>query len=321
MKIKKINIKNMLKNIPKTKNGVSKVAGKINIGPSTTLNAIVIILIIILGVGYWHTSSTLKETQESFASSTANLSQKISDVETILLANQEENLTLSEALEAAREKSEDLERQFDKVNDNVEELEKITTTDKELLQKYSKVFFLNEHYAPADLAKIDSEWTYDKGRTYEIHDDVWPYLEDMLEDAEDDGMNLQVISAFRSFSEQAILKGAYTVTYGAGTANQFSADQGYSEHQLGTTVDFTTPELGAAFEGFASTAEYEWLQENAHKYGFTLSYPKDNAYYEFEPWHWRFVGTELADDLYDDGEYFYDLSQREIDEYIADLFD
>lgn len=75
-------------------------------------------------------------------------------------------------------------------------------------------------------------------------------MEDLLEDAKDDDAELYVKSAYRSFEEQSALKSAYSVTYGAGMANQFSADQGYSEHQLGTTVDFITKGLGGKLEGF-----------------------------------------------------------------------
>ncbi len=246
--------------------------------------------------------------------------QKISDIETILLAAQENNTTLAEALEAAKEKTESLSKKFERVSDNVDDLEKITLTDPELLQKYSKVYFLNEHYVPTDLETIPSEYTYNTDKKYRIHEEVWPYLEDLLKDSVEAGVNLKIISAFRSFDEQASLKGAYTVTYGVG-ASQFSADQGYSEHQLGTTVDFTNPTVGATFSGFSKTAEYKWLQENAHNYGFVLSYPENNTYYQFEPWHWRFVGEKLAKSLFKKGQYFYDLSQREIDEYILYLFD
>ena len=52
-----------------------------------------------------------------------------------------------------------------------------------------------------------------------------------------------------------------------------------------------------------------------------LSYPKGNAYYIFEPWHWRFVGKDLAKDLHRHKEYFYDWDQRDIDEYLIDFFD
>ena len=153
-----------------------------------------------------------------------------------------------------------------------------------------------------------------------IHAEVEPFLEDMLENAEDDGIDIRVLSAFRSYDEQKQLKGAYEVTYGSG-ANTFSADQGYSEHQLGTTVDLTTPEIGAGLTGFENTEAYEWLQKYAYKYGFVLSYPEENIYYVFEPWHWRFVGEDLAKDLHDDDEFFYGLDQRDIDEYLIQLFD
>lgn len=285
------------------------------------LLAIVLIVFILANI-YFQYATTRKVdiNRETHKQETAEMRQQIEDIETILLAAQESNVTLAEALEAAKEKTEELSSDFNRVNRNVKELEKITNTDPELLQKYSKVFFLNEHYVPTDLSTISSKWTYDQNRDYEIHSEVWPFLKKLLNDAEDDGLELQVISAFRSFDEQSQLKGAYTVQYGAG-ANTFSADQGYSEHQLGTTVDFTNPTVGATFSGFSKTPEYEWLTENAHKYGFVLSYPENNAYYQFEPWHWRFVGEKLADDLHDDGKYFYDLDQRTIDKYVGDLFD
>ncbi len=73
--------------------------------------------------------------------------------------------------------------------------------------------------------------------------------------------------------------------------------------------------------GFEESEAYDWLVRNAHRYGFTLSYPEDNAYYIFEPWHWRFVGTKLADDLRDENVHFYDLEQREIQEYLISIFD
>ena len=117
------------------------------------------------------------------------------------------------------------------------------------------------------------------------------------------------------------MKSTYKFTYGSGTANAFSADQGYSEHQLGTTVDFTTEAIGGAFAGFDKTSAYTWLNENAYRYGFVLSYPKNNTYYVFEPWHWRFVGVALATRLHSENRNFYDLDQREIDQYLISLFD
>lgn len=283
-------------------------------------------VIIFLGLGYLTVnqnslSQRLEKIQEDVKTSNAASIQKISDIETILLATQENSTTFADALNAAREKADALDKQFRKVNSNVSDLEKITKTDPELLQKYSKVYFLNDNYAPADLTNIPTQYTFNKNKIYKIHDEVWPHLKDLMNDAQDDNLSILVVSAFRSFGEQAVLKGAYTVSYGAGTANQFSADQGYSEHQLGTTVDFTNPTVADSFSGFAQSKEYKWLLANAYKYGFVLSYHQGNSYYQFEPWHWRFVGRDLAKDLHKDGKNFYDLTQREIDEYVVNLFD
>jgi D-alanyl-D-alanine carboxypeptidase len=227
-----------------------------------------------------------------------------------------------QGLAAVQERLGGFENKVGDISGTVQVLEKLRNTDRELLQKYSKVFFLNEHYAPARLAQIDEEYDYKDGRIEKIHAEVWPHLQDLLDDAKDDGVEVFVKSAYRSFSEQKALKSAYTVTYGAGSANAFSADQGYSEHQLGTTLDFTAPGQGGTLTaGFESSKAYPWLLKNAHKYGFVLSYPKGNAYYMYEPWHWRYVGTKLATYLHEHEEYFYDLEQREIDEYLPDLFD
>lgn len=212
------------------------------------------------------------------------------------------------------------EGQISTITQTVGVLDKLAKTDEELLAKYSKVYFLNENYVPKSLTPISEKYLNQTATNKEIHTQVWPYLEKLLIEANGDGQHLLVASAYRSFATQSTLKSVYTVTYGSG-ANKFSADQGYSEHQLGTAVDFTTERLGANFSAFESESAYQWLRDNAHKYGFVLSYPEDNTYYKFEPWHWRFVGVLLATRLHDDGLHFYDFNQRDIDQYLIKLFD
>jgi D-alanyl-D-alanine carboxypeptidase len=143
----------------------------------------------------------------------------------------------------------------------------------------------------------------------------------MINSASSTGTRLYVYSAYRSFAEQKALKNSYSVTYGAGTANSFSADQGYSEHQLGTTVDVITPGLGGELDGFDKTAAFQWMINNAYRFGFVMSYPKGNSYYIYEPWHWRFVGIKLATELHNQNKNFYDLDQRTIDGYLVSIFD
>lgn len=230
-------------------------------------------------------------------------------------------LSTLELLRTEQQNNAYFEEKINSISSTVGILEKLSKTDSELLKKYSKVYFLNENYIPPRLTDIPDNHLYAKGKPLQFHAEAYPFLQKLLDAATNAGIDVQVISAYRSFGTQAYLKSSYKVTYGIGTANKFSADQGYSEHQLGTTVDFTTAKTGANFIGFEKTDAYKWLLDNAYKYGFILSYPKQNTFYSFEPWHWRFVGIKLATKLHDENTYFYSLDQRVIDENLVNLFD
>jgi len=236
-----------------------------------------------------------------------------------LAAREAENADLVHRLGIAVTEKDILEKSVNEIGEKIGIIEKLTSLDEELLQKYSKVYFLSENYSPADLATVTPALLLEEDREQYVHAGILPHLTRMMADAALNETPLRIVSAYRSFGEQSALKNAYTVTYGSG-ANKFSADQGYSEHQLGTTVDFTTPLLGSAFTEFDETKAYQWLLGNAWKYGFVLSYPEGNAYYMYEPWHWRYVGVVLSVRLHQEGKSFYDLDQREINRHLIDLF-
>lgn len=260
----------------------------------------------------------------------STLTKSEADLHELMLRNTTLATELSESEERTRileaeytgekNRNDEFEKKVQEVSESVGTLEKLRSLDKELLKKYSRVYFLNEHYEPKELTTIDETFVFDEGKTLYIHKNVREYLEDMLADAKSDGAELTVLSAYRSFGEQADLKNGYVVKYGSG-ANTFSADQGYSEHQLGTTVDLGTPLNGRSWNTFDQTKGYAWLLKNAHQYGFTLSYPKGNTYYQYEPWHWRFVGVALATYLHEEDLHLYELSEREIDSYLITIFD
>ncbi len=262
-------------------------------------------------------SAANAELVEVKASSEANFNE-LSDT---IASLKDTDAYLSDTLLSEKEKGDLVAEQIGAVSTSIGDLEKLSHTDPELLKKYSKVYFLNEHYVPLSLAKIDPKYVYDPARVLEIHASVWPHMQAMLEAAATDGVAIKFDSAYRSFGTQAVLKSTYRFTYGAGTANSFSAEQGYSEHQLGTAVDFTAPSIHGALAGFQKTPEYAWLVANAYRYGFVLSYPPNNAYYTYEPWHWRYVGIDLATALHAKNQYFYDMDQREINTYLGDIFD
>ncbi|KND51108.1 MAG: D-alanyl-D-alanine carboxypeptidase [Parcubacteria bacterium C7867-003] len=263
----------------------------------------------------------LKKENTSLLSTISKFETALSISQTRLSSTTVEKLAVVSSLEKERENTYLFQNQIQNLTGTVGVLEKLSQTDTELLKKYSKIYFLNENYIPPKLVTIPSQYVFEKNKNIEIHEKVWPHLGAMLESALADGIKIQIASGYRSFGTQADLKSTYKVVYGAGTANKFSADQGYSEHQLGTTLDFTTPEIGGNLVGFDKTKAYAWLIENGHKYGFTLSYPKNNTYYIFEPWHFRFVGIPLATSLHNDKLNFYDLDQRVIDSYLINFFD
>ena len=260
----------------------------------------------------------LNSLTKTFASTTQQLHQAIVDTHTVLstaLTTQQQNVgTIQQQLG-------NFQNQVGTISGTLTNLQKLSKTDPELLKKYSKVYFLNENYVPARLSEIPTTYEYSTRKQLLLQTDVLPRMEAMLNDASSSKIALYAFSAYRSFAEQRALKSEYRITYGAGTANSFSADQGYSEHQLGTALDFITSGLGGVLDGFDSTAAYQWMQTNAYKYGFILSYPKDNGYYVYEPWHWRFVGVKLATDLHNQGKNFYDMDQRDIDTYLINIFD
>ncbi len=298
----------------------------------TTLEEIGIgVLLVLVGVGVYFGITTYRElnqTKEEFTlasklyeDNTQKLRGNIRDLESRIEELKSENDSITATLTDRELVNLELEREKRRQEDEIGELTKLTTIDPELLKKYSKVYFLSDNYAPRALADVDPEYQSAPDRKLQVLEDMYPYLEDMLEDAKRDDVTILISSAYRSFVTQKSLKSTYVVQYGSTVANRFSAEQGYSEHQLGTTLDFSTKALGGALPGFDNTSAYKWLTENAYKHGFILSYPNNNAFYKYEPWHWRFVGEDLARDLHEDGKHFYEWDQRDIDEYLVKIFD
>jgi D-alanyl-D-alanine carboxypeptidase len=280
---------------------------------------LIALLIIVLAIGGYFYQVFTKEKTELQATN-KKLEEDLQESKDTLTRFQNEVTVLSNDLAEARTRTTMFANRVEEVNFTLDRLNQLAKLDPQLLQKYSKIYFLNENYKPAELTRIDTKYLFTKTNPLEIHDRVWPFLQNLLDAIQAENLPLQVASAYRSFTTQTQLKSQYRVTYGAGTANSFSADQGYSEHQLGTAVDFTTPKVGGVLSGFERTDSYKWLQNNAYKYGFILSYPLNNGYYVFEPWHWRFVGLDLALKLHNENKKFYDLDQRDINTYLINIF-
>lgn len=122
---------------------------------------------------------------------------------------------------------------------------------------------------------------------------------EMQADAQALGLNLYISSGFRSYSYQEGLYNDYAYRDGQAEADTYSARPGHSEHQTGLAFDLNTID-----DSFAYTEEGKWVAENCHKYGLILRYPKGKETqtgYQYESWHLRYVGNELAQKLYNNG--------------------
>ncbi len=182
-----------------------------------------------------------------------------------------------------------------------------------------KYFFLvNREYPLPDDYEIETD--YVQG-SYELEVTAAKYCRDMIEAAREDGIELKVLSAYRTVSYQKKLferniksrMEKYGWDYDTAYADVLIniALPGTSEHNAGLAVDIVTEDDWDTYEAFDQTKEYDWLQEHAAEFGFILRYLKDKTDvtgYIYEPWHYRYIGVEYAADVRDSGlcleEYF-----------------
>lgn len=323
----------------KTKNSLQDFFTKIkeNISTKNTFIILIILVLATLSFYLYKNNEVYKKQNLEIQTEAKNLklnlddiNQKYIDIIDKIEVTEKDKIGLFNSLNGVLSDYNGLMQNYDTKIKEVDILNKAVFLDDELLKKYSKFYFLNENYAPSSTELILSTYTLNN-KDIRILTEVKPKLENMIlaaKNANQNGsstnnlgeVNLVVHSGYRSFAEQKGLKSAYTKTYGISKSNQFSADQGYSEHQLGTTVDITDGKSGLV-TSFDKSSTFKWLQDNAHKYGFILSYNKNNTYYQYEPWHWRYVGVALATYMHENNLNFYDIDQNKIDEYKTKIFD
>ncbi len=162
---------------------------------------------------------------------------------------------------------------------------------------------LEKGYEPDNLTSITVSSQH-SGNNNLIRSDILPSIEQLFSDASSEGIRLTITSAYRSYSTQEGLFNNYANQYGYEKAATFSAFAGASEHQTGLVVDIgSLDNMSTNFsDSFGETNAGKWLASNAHTYGFILRYPKgkqDITTYKYEPWHFRYVGVDLATYLHE----------------------
>lgn len=161
----------------------------------------------------------------------------------------------------------------------------------------NKTYKLPEDYKPENpYQAITSDWGPNL-----IDKDVMTAFKEMQSDATSIGLNIYIASGYRGYNNQTNLYNNYVARDGVAAADKYSARPGQSEHQTGLCFD-----LNSVDDSFANTNEGIWINNNAYLYGFIIRYPKGKETetgYQYESWHLRYVGKELAEKLYNNGDW------------------
>jgi D-alanyl-D-alanine carboxypeptidase len=161
---------------------------------------------------------------------------------------------------------------------------------------------LRRGYAPRDLVSVSKANIRGSGKVRKI---MIADLKAMANASRRAGKPLAVRSVYRSYAYQSALFSSYVRTHGYTKAVTFSARPGHSEHQMGTTIDFTTAPSVPLTTRFGDSPSGKWIARNGWKYGFIMSYPKGKksaSCYTYEPWHWRYFGRDRARKIHNSGQ-------------------
>ena len=177
-------------------------------------------------------------------------------------------------------------------SDFYNELSFILEQDNILYVLVDKEIPLSETYIPYDLVELKSGSYLVNRAGLSLTRTAEQALEAMAAASRKEGLTLIASSAYRSFANQTQIYERNVRQYGQEATDRVSAKPGHSQHQLGTVLDF-----GSITNDFAATAQGKWIYANASRFGWSLSYPQGYEHitgYDWESWHYRYVGKELA---------------------------
>ena len=171
----------------------------------------------------------------------------------------------------------------------------------EYLLLVNRIHQLNRNYIPLDLEYVNVSVDVVDEKKF-MRKEAAVNLRHMFSDALRQGCSLMAISGFRSYNRQKEIYENSIATKGELYAKKYIANPGTSEHQTGLAMDVSSLEMnGELEEEFSYTKEGRWVKMNAYKYGFIIRYPlgsENITGYGYEPWHYRYVGIDIATKIY-----------------------
>lgn len=177
------------------------------------------------------------------------------------------------------------------------------TDDGDLFVLVNKLHAVSKDYQPADMVVMDNKLT--TWQNLELKSDAYDAYLKLYRDAKKEGFDLKVCSAYRTYSTQKTLYANAVKNKGQKTADIRSAYAGRSEHHTGYAIDITSKSMGWGLkQDFADYPDGAWINNHCSEYGFIIRYPKDKTDitgYDYEPWHLRYVGTEAAAEITEQG--------------------
>lgn len=173
----------------------------------------------------------------------------------------------------------------DKINENGGDISLLFLVDKK--------HFLESDYAPHSLVPLKKNNFFNINRNdLSLRREAFDALLEMSKAASNDGISLSVSSSYRSYAYQKKVFEKWIAIDGIEEAERESARPGTSQHQLGTVIDF-----GSIDDNFAKTKMCAWLNENASRFGWSLSFPRTyeaETGYRWESWHFRYIGKKAC---------------------------
>ena len=189
------------------------------------------------------------------------------------------------------------------VNSNVDNAyytnTKKTNVSKGRLMLVNKYYYLESDYVPENLVKVDNIYANLNGNM--LNSEAYEALKELIIAADKEGYNIRINYSYRDYETQEAIYNDYKNKKDEAYADSISARAGFSEHQTGYAVDLGVQSKYSNGK-FEKSKEYEWMLENSYKYGYILRYPKDKVDvtgYNFEAWHYRYVGVEAATYIYE----------------------